>query len=120
MELTQEQLSYTEAVKRNTDGMDHISVGFCPSCAQCSDEKGFCCLHSAQAAYDAGKVTDEGSFSWSNCEGCGSTFGGDRFAAHGWANINGKITLLHFEVCVDCLQFIANGELPEQWTQHPQ
>lgn len=27
---------------------------------------------------------DQLGFSWSSCEGCGSTFGGDRFAATAW------------------------------------
>jgi len=119
MELTQEQKAFASAVEKNLEELKGVSVGFTPSCAQCSDNKGFCCVYHAKASYEAGEVNDEGSFSRSSCEGCGSTFGGDRFAAHGWATVNGKDTLLHFEVCVDCLQYIANSEFPETWKQNP-
>lgn len=52
---------------------------------------------------------DEGGFSWHNCDCCGNPLGGDRFAAHG---IDENEELLHYDVCCDCLFYLANGDLP--------
>ena len=68
---------------------------------------------------------DEGSFSWSECDSCGSTFGGDRFKAHAihneafGPNAKQPDNVHHIEICVDCLIFHANGDEPEQWQQNP-
>lgn len=98
------------------EGTEFFSVGTCKGCAECGDvnpESG-----------------DEGSFSWSGCETCGSSLGGDRYAAHGYVRIPQTVrryqspysdkpaqtyvrkvrTLVHFDVCADCLQYFANGE----------
>ncbi len=50
-------------------------------------------------------------FSWSGCDCCSSDLGGDRFKA---VALNNK-TMEHYdlEVCVDCVQYIANGDVPE-------
>ncbi len=63
-----------------------------------------------EAAVECQDVLDEGSFSSSRCGCCGSYLGGDRFKVHGWFTHNGE--LWHGGCCVDCLMFIANGELP--------
>ena len=68
-------------------------------------------------AYEADEIVDEGGFSWQPCQCCESTFGGDRHPAH-YIDDDGKIN--HIEVCVDCLCYLANGDLPETWTQHPE
>lgn len=33
---------------------------------------------------DTEDTADEGYFSWSSCDGCGSTLGGDRYTATAW------------------------------------
>jgi hypothetical protein len=81
--------------------LEHVSVGYlphevCDSCPEAQSE-------------DCG---DEGGFSWQSCECCGSSLGGTRYAAHG-RDSDGNI--LHFDVCSDCLEYIANGDEPEAW-----
>jgi hypothetical protein len=75
------------------NGIEALSVGICEGC---EDE-------------DCHSEDYEASFSWAQCDTCGSTLGGDRYPAHGI--IDGNI--YHFEVCVDCVMYMANGEVPE-------
>ena len=56
-------------------------------------------------------IASEPHFSWSHCESCGSTLGGNRYAAHG---IEKDGSLNHFEVCEDCLYFLNYGQLDDQ------
>jgi hypothetical protein len=60
--------------------------------------------------YELQEIAGEASFSWSDCDSCGSGLGGDRLPAHG---LNSKEELVHLRVCVDCVHYIANGEEPE-------
>lgn len=53
---------------------------------------------------------DEGGFSCYCCDCCGNPLGGDKFAVHGFDE-NGE--LLHYDVCSDCLYYLANGDIPE-------
>ncbi len=103
---------FTEAVNRGCEGLEFISPGVCPGCSNCQEELGYCCEHSFKAAYEAGEIEEEGSFSWSACECCGSPLGGDRHVAHG-VDADGEI--VHFSVCVDCMLYLANGDEPEDW-----
>ena len=89
--------AYTEAVERELRGVEAVSVGAAKDCGEC-----FAC-------------EPEAVFSWSSCDGCGSSLGGDRYPGHGL--IDG--TLYHFEFCVDCVQYIANGDEPEEWRPRP-
>ena len=102
---------FTEAVRQGTDGLSFLSTGFCTGCPECRDSLGICCEDRAQAMMDKGEINDEGSFSWSACDCCGSSLGGDRHAAHGCLDDG---TILHMEVCVDCLAYLANGDEPEE------
>ena len=52
---------------------------------------------------------EEASFSWSACDCCGSTLGGDRHPAHGWLDKQ----LVHLSVCNDCLYYINYGQLDD-------
>lgn len=69
------------------------------------------------------ETAGEGHFSWLPCDGCGSGLGGQRFPLHGVVadtmdearEADKEIT--HFDVCVDCLMYHANGEEPETWQQ---
>ncbi len=98
--------AYTETIDRNLKGCKAVSVGHCPGCSDCPDEQDEA-------------VGDEGGFSWSGCDCCGSSLGGDRYAAH-FIILNDKGSVVgqpihHMEVCVDCLCYLANGDEPENW-----
>jgi len=57
----------------------------------------------------------EPSFSWSQCDSCGSSLGGDRHTAYGLYREGKKLHTIEMSVCTDCAMFHANGELPEYW-----
>ena len=81
---------FTEAVERELSGMTNESSGICPGCESCPEE-------------------DEGFFSWSACEVCGSTLGGNRHPVHA---VDSDGNIIHFDACVDCYTYIATGEEP--------
>ena len=55
----------------------------------------------------------EASFSWVQCDSCGSTLGGDRLPAFGlWRDEAGELCSIAMDVCIDCAMFHANGETP--------
>lgn len=60
----------------------------------------------------AREIAEEPHFSRSECDTCGSTLGGDRHPAH-YAYGDRKIG--HLMVCVDCVFYMANGDVPETW-----
>jgi hypothetical protein len=94
---------FTESIARNLEGCEAFSVGGSPTCKKCFPD-----------GYQEDDEV-ESSFSWQACDSCGSTFGGDRSPAH-W--LDGK-ALQHCAVCVDCLAYHANGDLPETWQSGP-
>jgi hypothetical protein len=106
-----------QAKREGLPGSVAIAPGFTSICEQCQDNHGFCCEHSANHAWENGKVCDEGSFSWYSCDLCGSHIGGDRFPAHFFEDDDHRKTLYHIEVCVDCLTYLANGDEPEEWEE---
>ena len=80
--------------------LEAFSVGACNACEEC-EESGF----------DAGgELVVEPFFSWHQCGVCGSQFGGDRYPAHYLDD--GE--LCHVDICVDCLLYSANGDLPQE------
>ena len=79
----------------------------CPDCQAGMEEK------EMQAGIENGTVIDEGGFSYHDCETCGCPLGGDRYAAHGWLDIDGVKTIIHYDICGDCVQVLANGEVPD-------
>lgn len=138
--LTRKQRDYVNAVKHGLRGMTGVSSGICPGCEQCRNEYGQLVRCSCQdsnggepdpycpdcdgrgmrlptmAEFDeqwsSGKVFSEPSFSWGSCGVCGSSLGGDREIWH-WVDKDGAI---HHEddMCVDCVCYIANGDIPER------
>ncbi len=91
-----------------------ISPGLCSDCPDCQSSFGY----DDERAFDndiaSGAVCDEGGFSYQDCDCCGSSLGGDRYAAHGHVTMkDGAVVLCHFDICEDCLQYLANGTLPE-------
>ena len=96
---TAAQLRFMDAIDRNLRGVHFFSVGTCPGCEECPEY-------------------DEGTFSRSPCDSCGSTLAGNRYSAHGVIAANMRDTqgedaeITHFDICEDCLFFHASGDLP--------
>jgi len=94
-------MTYLEHFTEGTEGITCISSGTAlEGCSECY--QGY--------EFEEGWFTTEPYFSWSSCDTCGSTLGGNREDAHGYLNDN---TLIHLSICVDCAVYIANCELPE-------
>jgi hypothetical protein len=106
---------FVEAVAANCAGLELVSPGICSSCDECQSAFGMD-EEELAAAYSNGEVCDEGSFSKSSCDCCGSSLGGDRYAAHGIDKVGvPNAQIIHFDICSDCLFYIANGDVPERW-----
>lgn len=83
-----------------TSGISHISSGSAlERCSECS----------RHLDYEDGVAYTEPYFSWSHCDTCDSTLGGNREDGHGFYDD----TLIHLAMCSDCVAFVANGTLPE-------
>ena len=56
----------------------------------------------------------EANFSWSACDSCGSTLGGDRDTAYGINNGKYRLPIepIELSICIDCVMFHANGNTP--------
>lgn len=103
--------SFAQSVEDYLEGLEFCSPGICGTCPECQRYYGM----QPRAFYTAvenGDVYDEGSFTWRPCECCRSPLGGDRYAAHGIDKESD--TLVHFEICFDCLMYLANGDEPEE------
>ena len=96
--------NFTQSVNHYTGDCDAFSVGTCFACVECNPDE-------ATESDFAGE-SEEGNFSSCQCDSCGSTLAGDRYAAH-WLDIDNEI--IHCAVCVDCLFYHANGDEPEIW-----
>jgi hypothetical protein len=107
--------NFEKAFKRGTEGLKYESSGFCYTCETCLDNHDICCEHKAKRFWERGDIADEGHFSWQPCDFCGSRLGGDRYAAHAIFKDDETETIEHFEICEDCIFYMANGDLPENW-----
>lgn len=121
---------FRKAIDRSLAGLSFISTGACPGCAECGLAPVDCpACDGTGATFDAegneldpdcpncqgeGKLAaterdreyaESSHFSWSACDSCGSTDGGDRHPAHG-CDKDGAI--MHLDICTDCL-FELNG-----------
>ena len=111
MTLTYRQTQYVDRVidEENATKYRSISPGICGSCPQCQSHYGMT-EEELTEGYESGEVLEEGGFSYHDCEVCGCPLGGDRCGAHGWTSKN---ELLHYDICQDCLFYLANGEVPD-------
>ena len=64
--------------------------------------------------FDIHSSDGEAHFSWSQCDTCGSTLGGDRYTCTLAVAGKGEEEQIEVESCVDCVMFAANGQLPEE------
>jgi len=87
----------------NINDYNYWSVGCCAECVVCQSESGLS-REELKQALDNGDYADEPAFSWSLCELCGDTHGGNRYCTHA---IGKDGELYHFEVCEDCFIKIA-------------
>lgn len=96
---------YERAVLDGTEDMVDVSVGALGACDGCAA---------------LGTSAHESHFSWSPCGICRTQLGGDRHVWH-WTSSRvergGFATVLEHEddACTDCLHYIANGTIPENW-----
>ena len=97
--------AYEKRVEHYCRGLESVNPGICAGCSNCQFDFG---LSEDDPAWE--ELSDEGGFSWHQCDTCGSTLGGNRYAAHGFTDDDG--TLVHLSMCEDCLMFFANGDLP--------
>ena len=103
--------TFTESIKSNLEGLENIFPGLASSCPDCLRAFGFT-KKQAEELEESRGWDDEGVFSWSPCESCGSSLGGTRYSAHAFDK-GGR--LYHLEICCDCLLYHANGDEPENW-----
>lgn len=97
---------FEKAVKDNLEGIEAISVSLLSDCDICLSDN-----NCTADEIESGTAFDEGGFSWRPCDGCDSSLGGNRYSAHGIVNDE----IIHFEVCEDCMLYLANGDLPNNW-----
>ena len=100
---------FTESVERNTRDIQHLSAGISWKCEDCQAQFDLS-EDEIKALFETGDLCDEGSFSWYPCDCCGSNLGGNRYSAHGF--LNGH--LIHLDICEDCMNYLANGDEPEE------
>ena len=119
--MTSEEMrvAFRSAVDVSLAGLSAVSVGACDGCDECYR---FLC-DSSNPTEEEREAAEEPNFSSSWCDGCGSSFGGDRHPAHAYLESPHPATrldhLIHLEVCCDCVQYIANGEEPQEWDASP-
>lgn len=114
---------YQAAVDHNLKGLAFVSTGACTGCTDCGlptieepdpDEDWYDKERREKKTKEiehARECADEGGFSWSGCDCCGSTLGGQRYAAHGVSTTDQRLS--HLDVCVDCLYYINYGCLDD-------
>ncbi len=95
--------NYRREVDRRLAGIHRISPGACPGCADCGLDE-----NEEVAAIE---VAGEPHFSWSSCDACGSSLGGDRHPAHG---ISAEFGRMHLSVCTDCVYYLNYGCLDDE------
>ena len=87
------------------DGLTFISTGPAPGCEDC----GLADLDDADDDPMRFESVGMPFFSWSRCDSCGTTLGGDREYAHA---LNEHGELVHFQVCTTCVHRINYGDEP--------
>ena len=96
----QEYKEYQETVEKELSGLTHLSQAHIPDgqmasiCEHCQDD-----------------IQLEPYFSWSSCECCGSSLGGDRYHANGINKYTHEVNC--YEICPDCLYYAEYGQLDD-------
>jgi len=105
---------YEQAVEQGTHGLTVVSTGICPGCEQCRDEiSPNSTMENFEELWETGETESEPFFSHWGCQICGSSLGGN-FEV--WHAIDKNNEIVHGErACVDCICYLANGNIPETW-----
>ena len=70
-----------------------------------------------EEAMDNGEIVQEPFFSWEGCDLCGSHLGGN---FEPWHAVDANNEIVHGQrACVDCVVYLANGELPDDRGEAP-
>jgi len=129
-----EYAAYVERVETYLKGLEAVSTGATRGCEECCSDFGVrfgehdpeeCgCDYLGNGSWDCGHVdgedeeplNDEGGFSWSPCEVCDSSLGGNRYTWHAIIPKDGDVkggTMVHGTCCEDCVYFINYGKLDD-------
>lgn len=89
------------------EGIENLTSGYhvCPECGEDWPDDGQCLCGEDRECWE------EPSFSWSSCECCGSSLGGDRYHATGYHRPADKV--YEYEICGDCVYYGAYGVLDD-------
>lgn len=103
---------YEQRIEENTRGLTAVSTGICPGCETCRAEYApDATMEEFENMWSNGDCNAEPSFSWNGCDLCDSPLGGSMECWHA-VDENGEI--IHGDrACVDCVCYLANGDLPE-------
>ena len=106
---------YTESVDSALKDLSGVSTGVCPGCSECKSDFGCEDMtdQEFQEQWQEGKIFDEGGFSRNGCGICGTSLGITVYSWH-WIDEDGNIQH-ESDCCEDCLMYINNGDVPEQW-----
>lgn len=114
IETAADYAEYERAVARfwDAEGIENLSTGHihCPDCGEETRdawlETGTCpeCGQSRECA-------DEPYFTWSACECCGRSLGGNREHATGYHRRHNDIR--EYEICTDCAYYAEYGQLDD-------
>ena len=109
---------FTKDYERGVADLEHatFSTGYW-SCPDCGSDR----WTGSEPCPDCGADPEhrqDSSFSWSDCDICGSSLGGDRYAVIGWLkgardHEYSDVYRWSGECCTDCLMMMANGEEPD-------
>lgn len=103
-------MTWLDDFNAKTEGISHISTGSqLRDCRQCMASD-FDIERLERESDDGETLPTEPYFSWSPCDTCGSTLGGNREDSHGIYDG----ALIHLACCTDCVVYIANSELPTE------
>jgi hypothetical protein len=112
---------FQQSFEQHTKDFSFLYPGKAAVCGECLASNGVENTGEIDAMQQQLYELEEPHFSWSPCQACGSTLGGDRYVAHGditeksaQFHAGNTSELIHLHVCVDCIQYIANDELPQE------
>ena len=103
---------YQKRVKKELSTLECLNNGtvLCPDCGTWVE---------GENCPDCGMDFDlmnEPSFSWSSCDCCGSSLGGDKYKAMGLIKNRSprrKNNWIEYSICVDCMYYIEYGQLDD-------
>lgn len=79
---------------------------YCPECHSSFTDSGYC-----PKGHGHRELFDEPYFSWSPCECCGSSLGGNRQKAFGFHPKNSGI--FEYSICENCVYYAEYGRLDD-------